>query len=219
MVSDKTLTVLLVLAIISSIGATIITLINIEDLREIGLGGIRGLTGKATDTGTASVTVSGAAGITLTDKTIDFGSGYVWANATLATLDSSDSSVINGTWTGVTDFMVVVNSGTQAINVTVSMASADAEVFLCGTGDCPNTATANVEVKAADNEANSCVSGLQSTYTDLATATTKTTVLLCGNLAYADSNDAMNMYARIKIPYDADSGAKQETLTFTGMAI
>jgi len=99
------------------------------------------------------------------------------------------------------------------------MASADAEVFLCGTGDCPNTATANVEVKAADNEANSCVSGLQSTYTDLATATTKTTVLLCGNLAYADSNDAMNMYARIKIPYDADSGAKQETLTFTGMAI
>ena len=219
MVSDKTLTVLLVLAIISSIGATIITLINIEDLREIGLGGIRGLTGKATDTGTASVEITGAAGITLTDETIDFGAGYVWANASLAILDSSDSSVVNGSWTGVTDAMTITNSGTQAINVTVSMASADAEVFLCGTGDCPNTATAKVEVKAADNEANSCITGLQSTYTDLGTASTKITVLLCSNLAYADSNDAIDMNVRIKIPYDADSGAKQETLTFTGMAI
>jgi|GEM_PF-2800947 len=222
MVSGKVSTVLLVLAVVSYIGTTIITLINIEDLREIGLGGIRGLTGKATDTGTASVTVSGAAGttgITLTDETIDFGAGYVWANASLAILDSSDSSVVNGSWTGVTDAMTITNSGTRPINVTVVMDSADAEAFLCGTGDCPNTATAKVEVKAADNESNSCLSDLQDTYATLADASGKNTVILCSNLAYADSNDAIDMSMRLTIPYDAASGAKQETLTFTGTAI
>ncbi len=219
MVSGKVSTVLLVLAVVSYIGTTIITLINIEDLREIGLGGIRGLTGKATDTGTASVEITGAAGITLTDETIDFGAGYVWANASLAILDSSDSSVVNGSWTGVTDAMTITNSGTRPINVTVVMDSADAEAFLCGTGDCPNTATAKVEVKAADNESNSCLSDLQDTYATLADASGKNTVILCSNLAYADSNDAIDMSMRLTIPYDAASGAKQETLTFTGTAI
>jgi len=214
MVSDKILAKLVVIVIIISAISVVTTLFDIDRL-----GSMMNVIMTVMGYDYTTTTTVCSAGITVTDDSIDFGSGYVWANATSAILDSSNSGVTNGSWKGVEDRITIENTGTCVMKVTVAMDSADAEAFLCGTGDCPNTATAKVEVEIDMVVGVACTSGLQNTYTTLADANGKNTVTLCGEMSYGSGNDQMLMSMRLTIPYDARTGSKSETLTFTGTAV
>ena len=150
---NHTLVVLLVLAIVFSVGGV---LLNYALIKSVKIPVVT-VTGKVTGTGTATLTDSGSAAITISDATVAFGSGYYEGNGTcqgspvqdFATLDSNisygngntvgqpnpDSSVY--CWHNTTTFMSardpfsVVNGGSTLLNVS-AIADQNGEDWLCG---------------------------------------------------------------------------------------
>src|SRR3989344_508173 len=168
-------------------------------------------TGMVTDTGTVSVTSAGAAGISITDPDIAFGSGYYNATCTTgyAVLDSNltysdgsvgtvyaaahpycwinTSAILNGE---IRDPHTIENNGSSIVNVS-AIANLHAEDFLCG-GNCPFTNFALVEYFSVNNEINSCT-GATSGYEAGMTFNTNVTIGICDRLDSQDSMDAVNV--------------------------
>jgi len=226
-VSNKVLVGLLVVAIVVSLVGT---LVSLDKLGKVSMP-LQTITGAVTDTGTATITIAGVAAIKVVDNAIDFGSGYVNASCTAAFL-SSDGETLDTTncWlnsTGdvpaaVDDHHTVENNGTVPINISAALSDANASDFLCGTGGCPSTTTAQIEIKTEDGgsgDSGACDSGLVSTYTVLADDNSRTSVSLCDRLGQQDSADLLEVNMNLTIPHDVDYGAKTTTVTYTGEAV
>ena len=190
-----------------------------------------------TDTATATMTQSGAAGITIVDSTIAFGSGYFNASCTssYATLDSNltygdgtGTSVLSSAspycWINTTatlggagrNWHTLLNNGTVAVNISV-IASLHGEDWLCG-GNCPFTSSAAVQFLSYNNESSSC-NGFTSGYESGVTANANVTIGICNSMDYQDSSDTVDVFLNISIPKDATSGEKILTITYEALAL
>lgn len=166
-------------------------------------------------TGLVNVTVGTLLSVIMRDSAVEFGTGYVTSPQTYAMLDSNSTTLNNWTNTSVggggwpvnADYLVVENNGNSNVAINISAAS-NASSFIGGSsGGGPSE-----EYFSINNESNSCTGTLQVNYTTLTTAQSNA----CTVLAFADANDAINIYFRLKIPADVGTGTKSNTITFTG---
>jgi hypothetical protein len=201
----------------------VFALILVGIVAVIGLFALRPMSGyyavsANTTGGLLNITIGTALSITLIDNLVDFGTGYVNSGDAYAIVDSNDTaSGTAGNWTSTadgaggwpgasTDYMTLENNGNVDAKVNIS-ASANAATFIGGTSPAQNYA-------GADNEAGSCVAGLQSAYTALTTSQK----VLCTNLTYGAANDAVDIMYKLTIPSDATPSAKSNTITFSAVA-
>lgn len=233
--NERTIIVLLVLLVIFTIGGIVMNYILLSSVPTLEV------TGRVTDSvSSVTLTQAGAAGLTLTDSAVAYGSGYFNATCTGAwgysTLDSN-LTYGNGTgsvygaispycWVNTTailtarDAHVIQNNGSVKVNLsaTSSNANPEAETLFCGGSGCPFTSVAAVKMLSYNNEVGSCATGLTSGYENLLTASANATVGLCDALDFMDSNDTIEVYFNLTVPRDAIATAKTLTVVYEGLA-
>ncbi len=162
----------------------------------------RDLTGAAEfDTGTVNFTLEESVSIALIDENSSFGSGYV--STSPQALINTEGTVENGTWPGNIDPMVLENQGNVLANVSIS-AQNDAQTFIGISG-------ADFLAKASNNETNSCLSGILSSYTTI--PTNNNTVFLCEALNFSENSNTINIDYELIIPSNAPSGDNSNLIT------
>ncbi|MDP3728165.1 MAG: hypothetical protein Q8R18_01790 [bacterium] len=198
-------------------------------------------TGKVTGVGTSTVTQAGAAGITVTDVGIAFGSGYYNATCTGNTFATLDSNLTYGDGSGTSvygqaapycwvnttailggtgrDNHTLQNNGSVMVNVS-AIADKHAEDWLCG-GNCPFTDFAKVALLSYNGESGSCAaaSNLTVGYENSTTNSLNITVGICDRLDYVDTSDSIIIFVNVSIPKDATAGAKTLTITYEALGL
>lgn len=163
------------------------------------IGNAKVLSGYATDTATANLTIQSNLEINFTTDNIDWGTGYV--NTTDPSCELSTYGNMNCTgFATVTNGLVLENIGNEDANLTM-YASKDADSFI-GAG-------AVFEWNVSEIEAGSCPDGVN--MTELITANT-TMVPVCDNFTFYDT-DTLRVDLRIVIPENAPKTAKGVTIT------
>jgi len=161
--------------------------------------------------GNVSVTLAGAASITLTDSIVDFGTGTVTGD--YAFLDSNSTSHENWTvttqgsngWPSQTDYIVIQNNGNVNVGIQI-FASKTASDFIGSNAE---------QYFAGVDDSGACASGLARSYTTL--TTTPTT--LCGSLNWPPSPNSLRVAFKLKIPSTASTGPKTNTITFSAYQV
>lgn len=212
-VNNRTLAALLVVAIVVSLGGTFISLNKLGSSN----GGVLTLTAFGTvENGTINVSVTRELSITLTDASIDLGTGQPNAGVASFSCDSATGTATN--WTvssGCTaDYMQVNNSGTVVANVSMKNDKNNTE-FICdqdATGTCDTEGVGQVyQFKVPTNTG--CIDE-PTTYTDF-TGSAATATDMCNRLG---STYTFNMEAYFRAPADFDtSGVVQDTVRFTAI--
>lgn len=169
------------------------------------------ITGQATDTGEANLTIQAQASISFTTSQINFGTGFVNEDASYGNLTTEGDLTNTTSFTNVTQGLVLSNDGN--VNVTVNLTSQKiASAFIGGVaGPGPLFAW-----KASENEANSCEGGIQNiaSYTEVTAAS----VRICDDLLYTADNDTLLIDLSIVVPEDA-LGTKGNVITAEGLAL
>ncbi len=121
-VSNKTIMYLLVIALAVSAGGTLISLSKLSDLRSI-MGGPTGITGMAINTtGSINLTVASTIEVNLTDKIINFGSGYVAGGINCSVnSEGTSSGACMGSWLSVIDNLTLENIGNLDVQIDMSV--------------------------------------------------------------------------------------------------
>ena len=172
---------LLVFSIIISVFGTWIILSYIDsDL----------LTGKATDTATTTLTVTGVASCTATDNAIAFG--------TMVRGTGNTSEILS-------DFITVENDGNSQINISVY---ASGELWDGASYQAPS---AYWQIHCNTSESGTC----NSTYGNVPNSDGN---LIALDLDSGDANDLLTVGVNVTVPSDEISGAKSGTLTFSCIA-
>ncbi len=158
------------------------------------------LTGRATDTGTANVTIESTSSIQFTTDTCDFGTGSVDEAPTFAVLDSAAKTVVNGTWNSVSgmDCLVLQNDGNSPVNISLN-SDVTAVDFIGGTGP-------DMEWKVTGT----CTGTDLSTYADVSGSDTG----VCDNLA---KTGTLHVDFELTIPEDAPPGTNDAVIIATGI--
>lgn len=181
-ISNNNLVVLLGVAIFISIIGTWATLSLIDQI-----------TGAATSTGTASLTITSVTSCTTSgDNSIAFG--------TLARGTSNNSD-------NKSDWISLENDGNVDINVS---AYASAELWADSSYVAP---TAYWQIECNSSQGASCQTG----YVNLAASASRTS--LETNLTPNDDADLMYVGVNVTVPSDETAGAKSGTMTFECIAI
>ncbi|MBU1111238.1 MAG: hypothetical protein KJ896_00530 [Nanoarchaeota archaeon] len=226
-VSNKTIVALLAVALVVSIAGT---LYSVSELNDLG-GTYMLLTGAATDSGTATITIQGTADVTVTDAAIAFGTGYVNASCADGEAWISSDGEGSGCWLNTSgevpaatdDSHTVENNGTTSTTLSVTLSDTDAEAFLCeAVGGCTGSTTAAVYVKAedgGDGEAGACSSGLNTTYESIATHDATTSQQLCAQFNPEAATDVLEVNYNLTLPPDMPQGLKTGTVTYTATAV
>jgi len=196
----KTVSVLLVVAVIAVGFAAVNLIIHFDEVME--------LTGFATYTGTANVTIMAQASITFTGDTIDWGTGRVNETETSALL-VTNGTIQEGNWTAVSTGLLLQNNGNS--NVTLTLTSTVVDTFIGGA-----SATNSYQLLVSDTgagEANSCDSDhlILNTFTEVNGSAQSA----CLNFSYYDAQDVLEVDVLLRIPEDAPPGAKSATITAT----
>ena len=204
-ISNKTLAMLLVAAIVVSLGGTLVSLNKLSRFNTAGI------TGLASASGEANLTISETVSITLLDGKIEFGSGIV--NTTLAaqnaTLISNHTNAFpRGTWDWTAaDTFVIQNNGN--IEANVSVYAEDPTSWIGGT--LPNAWFA---VSGGEGGiAASCTGDPQTTWDALNNTINET---VCSELEYDPANRELNVSVKVQVPFDAPTATelKQNTVIF-----
>lgn len=175
------------------------------------------LTGnQVNDQGNATLTITENLQINFTTDTIDWGSGRVDNNENFSRLNS-EGTVTNSTtnpWSTVNNGLVLENIGNT--NATIELyAGSNASTFIGGgQGSAKNP---EYKWKASNDEANSCGTLSDTSYTSVNTTDPGTTI--CDPLKYENSNDQLEIDIEVVVPYDANTGSKTDTLTATATAV
>ena len=170
-----------------------------------------GITGKATDTGEANLTIQASASISFTTSQINWGTGYVNEAPLNGSLDTEGNNVDVTSFSTVSEGLVLRNDGN--VNVTINLTSSQiASAFIggvAGTGP-------SFKWKASENETNSCAGGIQtiSSYTEVGA----TSIRVCDDMLYTADNDTILIDLKVVIPEDA-LGTKGSVITALGTAI
>jgi len=200
-ISNKTLAILVGIAIV----------ISLLGVLSVGKGGVSYITGKgSTGTGPVSFNATSEVSIKVVGS-IDFGNGRVNATAANATLDSADGTTVGGSWSFSAQNIKVENDGTVNISVNLSAGASENAAGLIG-GTSPL-----FQMKGIATEGSSCVT-LQTTYTAVP-ASSEEPFEMCDILQYVNSADEFNVSAKVAIPSDAATGARNATITFSASEV
>jgi len=204
-INNRSLAMLLVVVIATSLAGTWLVLTKAP--------GVLLITGRQTDTGTASVTVNTVSSIDFTVDAVAFGTGNVNTsngntNCVLDTEGTNDAAKCTS-FNTVTVPFEITNTGNANLSVNLNFSN-NAATFIGGTSPVYN-------YKVSENESNSCAGGV----TDATSyeSVNNSDPEICANLEYLDAKDSLNVDINITIPYDTATGAKSSTLTVTGTAI
>jgi hypothetical protein len=199
-------TTLNILLTLSCIAAIVTFLILIITLNKFGI-----ITGQATDTGEANLTIQEQASISFLVSQVNWGSGALIEGETDGLLNSEGGQENVTDFTNITEGLVIQNDGN--VNVSLNISSSDnASTFIGGTNP-------DFEWKASNNETGSCVGGIQSgltAYTNVP-ATLNQHVLVCNDLLYNNLNDTIRLDLQVRFTADA-LGTKGVLITATGTA-
>jgi len=189
----KTTKLILTLSVIIALISAVLLVITLNKY---------GITGFATDTAYANLTIASSASITFTDDTCDFGSGAVDEIPDFALIYTGNASEENGSWVGsACDGLTATNDGN--VNLTVNFSSDTvASGFIGGTTPLFNWIAGS----------GSCVgtAGIAAL-----TAVTTTGQTACDNLSMSGTID---LDFGLKIPEDA-VGTHGAVITATGTAV
>ncbi len=164
------------------------------------------MTGHATATGEANLTIQTAASISFNISQVNWGTGYVNETEPSATLDTEGA--MNGTdWDSVNSGLVVQNDGN--VNVSLNLTSSkNADDFIGGTDP-------SFKWRASENETDSCPGTLSVTSYTSATTSHQN---LCDNMGYIDTKDTIEIDLEVVVPQDA-LGTKGVVITAHGTAV
>ncbi|MBI2124370.1 hypothetical protein HYT92_01125 [Candidatus Pacearchaeota archaeon] len=165
------------------------------------------ITGHATGTGTANLTVGNWTAVNFTTSIVNWGSGVVQAGQLNATLDTL-GQVANGNWTNVTSGLILENIGN--VNVTIDIKTGKtAATFLGGTAPQYLLNFTNNETGSCYNQTNVALGSWT------AVNTTDPGTRVCNNFTFYNSSDAMRIDIKIAVPYDSLTGALSDIITAT----
>lgn len=200
-ISNKTLAILVGVAIV----------VSLLGILSIGKGGVTYMTGRGSSgSGPVSFNATSEVSIKVTGS-IDWGNGRVNSDAPYATLDSDADTVVGGSWTPIQQYINVENDGTVNISVNVNANGDNNANGLIG-GTSPA-----FQMKGVSTESGSCVT-LASSYTNVPNAT-ETPFQICDILQYVNDADSFNVAAKVVIPSDAATGARNATITFSATQV
>ncbi len=171
------------------------------------------ITGKATGTGTANLTIESITNINFTTANINWGSGSVTAGQANATLDTSAgaNNVTRGNWTGNTAGLIIENIGN--VNVTLLIKSGvNASTLLGGTSPLYQFNFTNAEVGSCTFNVSTNATG---TFYDASTTDRQ----VCNNFDIAQTNDTLRIDVRLAIPSNSKTGAIGDIITATATGI
>ncbi len=211
-ISNKSLAALLVVAIVVSVAGTWLVVNQGPSLLKV--------TGRQTDTGTASLTIQSAASIKFLDDAIAWGNVKVNTTGShvLCYLDTAVPTTSNGTgcvfgYTAETSGLVIENDGNKDLTVNLNFSKTSAD-FMDGSNPV-------VKYKVGEGaEASSCgnLTGT-TTYADFAVNNPEICAADNAGLSYIDSSDDLRVDIQVAVPYDATVEAKSVTVTVTGTQI
>lgn len=193
----KTINLLMIVAVVAVTIAAVNLIIQFDEIKE--------MTGFATDTGFANLTITPMASVSFTTSTINWGVGAVDEAPTSALLDTTNNSVVDGNWTAVSQSLVLRNDGN--VNVSLSLqTSNNADGFIGGTNP-------TYKLNVTETETGSC-SGTNNVLSSMTDANASAQ-LACSNFSYYDDKDTFDIDVQLRIPEDATPGAKGTIITAT----
>ena len=170
------------------------------------------ISGYASSTGEANLTVETAITINFTTAQINWGSGRVNAGSPSAGLNTfSLNNVTNGNWTlQNAGGLRIQNLGN--VNVTLNLSGTkSATTLIGGTGPSYTWNISNVESNSCLNYTGGTTTLNLNTFHNVNT----TTALICGRLQFLDSADTIRIDFNLTIPSDSITGALGDTITAT----
>lgn len=177
-------------------------------LYDISKGQSSWMTGFATNTGTANLTVSSTAAINFTTNNINWGTGSVNQGSTQGILDSSSGLTTNTTgFTSVTQGFIVENTGNVNISVKL-MSGLDAAGLLGGTSPL-------YQFNVTNSKANSCTATLITLGAVTNVNITSPGTTICDKMRFENDKDTIKIDLRLAVPSDSKTGALSDTLTAT----
>ncbi len=204
--SSKVLTVLAVFVFIISLFSLGVFYLSAKTLFST-------ISGYASSTGEANLTVETTVIINFTTARINWGSGRVNSGASSATLNTeATNNVTNGNWTlQNAGGLRVENIGN--VNVTLNLSGTKTAASMIG-GTSPSYTWSFTEP-----ETNSCLNstGSSQTLPDQVPVYT-TTTNVCGRFRFTDSNDSLRIDFYLTVPSDSFIGALGDTITATAFA-
>ena len=170
------------------------------------------ITGKATSTGTANLTIESITNINFTTNNINWGSGAVTAGQANATLDTAKgaNNVTRGNWTGNTAGLVVENIGNQNVTLLIK-AGLNAATLLGGTNP-------SYMFNFSNPEANSCTFNSSTTAGTYYTAN-NTDRQVCDTFDINQNSDTLRIDMQLVIPSNSKTGAIGDIITVTATAV
>lgn len=198
MANDKLIVFVSIIAVLVSFIGMILT------FSIFSIGSFTGHVVENTTVGTINLTVSSALWINFTNNAIDWGSGIILGDS--ANLSTSTGDVLGGTWSNVTEGLLLENIGN--INATVWFTFGKNNTDLLGLTSTDPLYKFNV----TNNESNSCVNSSDFSLgqfhdvngTDLNISDNG--IIICDNFAYADGSDEIRVDIFLKVPSDAQTG-------------
>jgi len=175
------------------------------------------ISGYATSTGTANLTVESAITINFTTNQINWGSGRVNAGSASAGLNTFElANVTNGNWTLQTaGGLRIQNLGN--INVTLNLTGTKtAATMIGGTNPSYLWNISNVEPSSCLNSTGG--TGALDLNTFHAVNITSATSFVCGRFQFVDSADTIRIDFNLTIPSDSITGALGDVITATAFA-
>jgi len=196
---------LMIVAIVAIVVAVVNLGITINKV-----GDIMAITGFATDTGTANLTIESAASVSFVTSVINWGSGQVDEASTSATIDSEGTMTNGLNWTTVSQGLTLQNDGNCNVTFTLTTSNV-ASAFIGG-----SAVTPTYKIKVTTNETNACGgTNSLSSYTEATGAAQPA----CNNTGYSNTADAVDIDVQLVIPEDALPGAKSSVITATASCI
>ncbi|HLC87025.1 MAG TPA: hypothetical protein VJH65_01980 [Candidatus Nanoarchaeia archaeon] len=174
------------------------------------------ISGLATDSGTANLTIESTVNVNFTTDNIDWGSGVVVTGQTFAVLDTKTGSVKNGNWTDNSAGLVLENIGNVNVSLDILAGKTNA-TFIGGTNP-------DYEWRFENSEAGSCLNSSGGTYavpndTFYDVNTTSGGTRVCGIFGFLNSADQLTIHFNVTVPYNAPTGAKGDIITATATAV
>ncbi|MEK6811470.1 MAG: hypothetical protein AABX96_03105 [Nanoarchaeota archaeon] len=210
MASSKFLSILAVVVVITSIFSIGLVYLSARSL-------FSAISGYATSTGEANLTVESQATINFTTISISWGSGRVTPGANGASLSSVEgtNNVSGGNWSLITaGGLRLVNLGN--VNVTLNLSGTKtAAAMIGGTGPVYKWNVSNLEASSCLNVTGGTDATPLGIYYDV---NTTATALFCGRFRYADASDSIMINFNLTIPSDSIVGALGDTITATALA-
>ena len=177
------------------------------------------LSGYATSTGQANLTVESAAIVNFTTNYISWGSGRVNTGQSFAYLNTLETSnVTNGNWSLATGggFRLenIVNT-----NVSIDLLAGKSAATFIG-GKSPGYQW-NVSVVEVGSCLNSSFNGTGNLGLDVFATVNNTSpgTRFCERMPFTDSNDSIRIDINLTVPYNSNTGALTDTITATATTV